>query len=115
MEQNQEKDDVEYAGKSALDLSAENVTSEADMGLQKGKRDYDTAGNMDDLNGSAYIWIRIIECFCFAIAIFGVLWEGTERLQLTFPQFMMLYGVIGAIVSEILARFFQRRSKKKRM
>lgn len=58
-----------------------------------------------------YIAVRYLELFCIAIFIFGFLWNGTEIMNLTTPQFLMLYGGAGAVVSEILARLF---SKKKR-
>jgi len=58
-----------------------------------------------------YVAVRYIECFCIAIFIFGFLWNGTEVLNLTAPQFLMLYGGMGGIISEVLARLF---SKKKR-
>ena len=61
---------------------------------------------------NAYITARIIECLCIGIFIFGFLWEGTELLKLTAPEFMMLYGGTGAAISEILARIFQRMIKK---
>ena len=66
----------------------------------------------DEVKQNAYVWIRIIECLCIAVFIFGFLWEGTEILKLSFPEFMMLYGGIGAILSELLARFFYKQLKK---
>jgi hypothetical protein len=59
-----------------------------------------------------YLGIRIIEIISIAVFIFGSLWTGTDILQLTFPQFMMLYGAIGAAVSEIIARILHRQIKK---
>lgn len=66
----------------------------------------------EEIKKNAYVGVRIIECLCVAVFIFGFLWEGTERLQLTFPQFMMLYGGLGAVISEGLARFFNKQLKK---
>lgn len=60
-----------------------------------------------------YLGIRIVECICIGVFIFGVLWNGTEILQLTFSQFMMLYGGTGAAVSEIIARILYKQIKKK--
>ena len=61
---------------------------------------------------SAYIAIRIIECLSVATFIFGTLWEGTEIFKLSAPEFLMLYGAAGAIISELLARIFHRHLKK---
>ncbi len=58
-----------------------------------------------------YLATRYIECFCIALFIFGLLWEGTERFSLTTPQFMMMYGGMGAIVTEVLARIFSKKKK----
>jgi hypothetical protein len=59
-----------------------------------------------------YVGIRYVELICIAAFIFGFLWNGTDVLQLTFPQFMMLYGGIGAVVSEAVARIIQKKIKK---
>jgi len=67
----------------------------------------------EEMKKNAYVGVRIIECLCVAIFIFGMLWEGTEVLQLSFPQFMMLYGGLGAVLSEGLARLFNKQLKKK--
>lgn len=61
---------------------------------------------------NAYLTARIIECLSIGVFIFGFLWEGTEILNLSAPEFMMLYGGTGAVVSELLARIFQRMIKK---
>jgi len=66
----------------------------------------------DDLK-SAYIIIRFIQGICIAVFIFGGMWHGTEILQLTLPQFMMLYGAGGAILSEMIARIMMHLLKKK--
>jgi len=47
------------------------------------------------------------------VFVFGFLWEGTEILKLSLPEFMMLYGASGAVISEFLARFIHRQLKKK--
>ena len=60
----------------------------------------------------SYIAIRFIELICIAAVIFGVLWEGTETFNLTMPQFLIMYGSIGAIISEILARIFSKKKLK---
>ena len=58
-----------------------------------------------------YLAARYVECFCIAMFIFGFLWNGTEVLNLTTPQFLMLYGGGGAVLCEILARLFTRKKK----
>ena len=60
-----------------------------------------------------YVAVRMIECFCIAMFIFGMLWNTTEILKLTTPQFMMLYGGGGAVLSELLARLFSKKKIKK--
>jgi len=62
---------------------------------------------------TAYIAVRAIEILCIAVFIFGLMWEGTEILKLTMPEFLMLYGGIGAVVSEGFARVLHRKIKKK--
>jgi len=62
---------------------------------------------------NTYLAFRYIEGICIAVFVFGFLWEGTELLNLSFPEFMMLYGASGAVISEFLARFLSRRIKKK--
>jgi len=56
-----------------------------------------------------YLAARYIEIVCIALFIFGFLWNGTEVLNLTTPQFLMLYGGLGAILCEILARIFSKK------
>jgi len=60
-----------------------------------------------------YVGIRYLEGICIAVFIFGLLWEGTEILKLTLPQFLMVYGGAGAVISELMARFTLGRIKKK--
>lgn len=62
---------------------------------------------------NVYLAFRYIEGICIAVFVFGFLWEGTEMLKLTLPEFMMLYGGSGAVISEFLARFLYKHIKKK--
>lgn len=62
---------------------------------------------------NVYIAFRYIEGICIAVFVFGFLWNGTDILQLTFPQFMMLYGGTGAVISELIARLIHKQLKKK--
>ena len=64
--------------------------------------------NMEEEN-IKYLAMRYVELLCIAAFIFGMLWNGTEILDLTTPQFLMLYGGVGAIVSEVLARVFHKK------
>lgn len=76
-----------------------------------------TIMDVDEMNNesmkNAYLAFRYIEGICIAVFVFGFLWHGTEMLDLTLPQFMMLYGGVGAIISEGLARLLYRQVKKK--
>lgn len=38
------------------------------------------------------------------VAVFGALWQGTESLSLSVPQFMMLYGVLDVAACEVVKR-----------
>jgi len=62
---------------------------------------------------TAYMGIRYVEIICLAVFIFGTLWTGTDLLQLSFQQFMMLYGGCGALLSEAIARVLHKYLKKK--
>lgn len=67
----------------------------------------------NDATKSIYIAFRYIEGICIAVFVFGFLWNGTEMIKLTFPQFMMLYGGSGAIICEFVSRFLVKQVKKK--
>ena len=110
-----EEEDAEYVENPVGDLNVKNVSKVKDTGTQKEYHKNGIGGkNMDDgIGRNAYVGARIVECFCIAIFVFGMLWEGTEVLQLSFPEFMMLYGGTGAIISEGIARVLERRIKKK--
>lgn len=60
-----------------------------------------------------YIVTRFIELLCIGAFIFGFLWSGTEVLNMTTPQFMMLYGGGGALISEVVARIFKKKQNTK--
>jgi len=66
----------------------------------------------EELKSNAYVGLRIIEVLCIAVFVFGFLWEGTEILKLSLPQFMMLYGGMGAVISEMFSRFINKKLKK---
>ena len=64
------------------------------------------------MNGTSnvkYIATRYLEIICTALFIFGFLWNGTEVMNLTTPQFLMLYGGSGAVICEILSRLFSKK------
>jgi len=62
---------------------------------------------------NVYLAFRYIEGICIAVFVFGMLWEGSEIFNLSFPEFMMLYGGLGAVISEFIARFLSKQIKKK--
>ena len=64
--------------------------------------------NTEEVN-TKYLATRYIEIFCIGLFVFGFLWNGTEILNLTTPQFLMLYGGSGAVLTEILARLFSKK------
>ena len=58
-----------------------------------------------------YLAMRYIQILCIGLFVFGALWEGTLSFNLSTPQFFMLYGSIGAIISELFARLFKKKIK----
>ena len=58
---------------------------------------------------SIYFGIRFVQVLCIGVFIFGVLWEGTEQFNMTTPQFMIFYGGVGAVISEVVARVFKKK------
>ena len=63
----------------------------------------------EERNTNIYLGIRFVEMICIGIAVFGMLWKGTEVLNLDTPEFMMVYGGSGALISEIIARVFKKK------
>lgn len=59
-----------------------------------------------------YYIVRFVQVICIGIAAFGALWKGTEVLYLDTPEFMMVYGGLGALISEIFARLFKKKILK---
>ena len=68
------------------------------------------ASEEPDIN--KYVIIRLVQLICTGAFVFGALWEGTIRFNMTTPQFLMVYGATGAILSEALARMFKKYEKK---
>ena len=68
--------------------------------------------NMNNEINNKYVIIRLVQLICIGAFVFGALWEGTIRFNLTTPQFLMVYGATGAILSEALARMFKKYEKK---
>ena len=60
-----------------------------------------------------YLISRVIEMLCIGAFVFGFLWNGTEVMNLTTPQFMMLYGGSGAVLSEVVARIIKKKQNIK--
>jgi len=67
---------------------------------------------MSDEEINKYVIIRLVQLICIGAFLFGALWEGTIRFNLTTPQFLMVYGGTGAVISEVIARFFKKFEKK---
>ena len=65
-----------------------------------------------DATNTKYIVVRYIQMICIGAFVFGALWEGTIKLNLNTPQFLMVYGGTGAVISEVLARVFKKYEKK---
>lgn len=63
----------------------------------------------NETKNDIYAIIRFIQFFSIGVFIFGALWEGTLRFNFTTPQFLMVYGLIGAVVSEVIARLFKKK------
>jgi hypothetical protein len=58
---------------------------------------------------TSYLVARSIELLCVGAFVFGFLWNGTEVMNLTTPQFMMLYGGSGAVIAEVVARIIKKK------
>ena len=58
---------------------------------------------------TSYLVARFIELLCVGAFVFGFLWNGTEVMNLTTPQFMMLYGGSGAVIAEVVARIIKKK------
>jgi|GEM_PF-3507477 len=56
-----------------------------------------------------YYGIRFVQVLCIGVAVFGALWKGTEVLNLDTPEFMIVYGGSGALISEVIARLFKKK------
>ncbi len=61
---------------------------------------------------NVYYGIRFIQVICIGFFVFGMLWQGTETFNMTTPQFMMVYGGLGAVISELVARLFKKKILK---
>lgn len=59
-----------------------------------------------------YLAMRYIQMICIGAFVFGALWEGTLVMNLSTPQFLMVYGLCGAVISEVLARLFKKKPKE---
>lgn len=60
-----------------------------------------------------YLAMRYVQIICIGAFVFGALWEGTIIMNLSTPQFLMVYGGVGAVLSEVLARLFKKKTVKK--
>jgi len=80
--------------------------------LKKALEEKDKKEAVEETNKSIYYGIRFVQVVCIGFAVFGALWHGTEVMQLTQPEFMMVYGTAGALISEIIARVFKKKMLK---
>ncbi len=55
--------------------------------------------------------IRFVEIACIGLFVFGLIWNTSEILKLTVPQFMMLYGGVGAGVCESIIRWSKKKTR----
>lgn len=67
----------------------------------------------------AYVAVRMLELLFASAFVFGIMWQGAESFMLSVPQFLMLYGGLGALVCELAARslrspqFIEKRRRTK--
>jgi hypothetical protein len=60
----------------------------------------------------AIVGVRFIEFVSVTVLVFGLMWKGSDVLKLSLPDFMILYGAVGAVISELTARLLGRKSGK---
>ena len=63
----------------------------------------------EETKTNIYYGIRFVQMVCIGFVLFGALWKGTDILNLDTPEFMMVYGGAGALISEIVARVFKKK------
>jgi len=68
----------------------------------------------EDYKRIGYLAFRGLEVLSICIFIFGFMWNGTEVLKLSMPEFMMLYGGFEAVVCKILSRLFSSKKKEQK-
>lgn len=56
--------------------------------------------------------LRVVQAIGIAVAVIGLMWQGTESLKLSVPQFLILYGIVAATISEIAIRGLNYMTKK---
>jgi len=71
--------------------------------------DEDKQKASNETKTNIYYGIRFIQVLCIGVAVFGGLWKGTEVMNLDTPEFMIVYGGAGALISEIVARVFKKK------
>jgi hypothetical protein len=80
--------------------------------IQRGQEKETEVNGMDNEHKrNTVIGFRLVQMTCVAAIIFGLMWEGGIGLEMRLSQFMILYGVIGALVSELLARLLAPKDK----
>lgn len=69
---------------------------------------------MDETNRRyVIIFLRFVELLSISVFILGAMWQGADMMKLSLPQFMMLYGLITAVASELAVRVAQRAQPEK--
>lgn len=94
---------MDMAEKTKEELMKDNVQLKRQLELKRKKQEEQKN------NKTVYYIARFGEVICIGIFVFGLLWNTTEMINLTTPQFMMLYGGSGALISEVLSRVFKKK------
>ena len=68
---------------------------------------------MEETKPAILDYLRLVQIICVALFVFGFLWNTTEVLNLTPPQFFMLYGACGALICEVICRLIIKKKPKK--
>lgn len=56
----------------------------------------------------AYVSVRMLELIFASAFVFGIMWQGAESFRLSIPQFLILYGIIGAAMCELAAQALRK-------
>lgn len=59
----------------------------------------------------AIIGLRMVQLLAGALVALGALWALADVLQLTLPQFMVLYGFVGVVAPEFPIRLLKHKTE----